>query len=102
MQMRYQEYFPKGILLILLFIMVTSVAAIRPDNTIYPFTNYFAFSEEGAITGGLNNQSYTSEDGMKIYEVTSDQDAYKLRFIFKTPESPFEMLCADIPQIPCQ
>ncbi|MFX0124284.1 MAG: hypothetical protein ACFFAE_11650, partial [Candidatus Hodarchaeota archaeon] len=92
MRSKYHEYFIKGLLLLLLCLMITSVSATRPNNSIYPLYNYFAFGEGGTITKGLHNQSFVSEDGMKIHEVTSVQDAYKFRFIFKTPKDPFEML----------
>ena len=41
---------------------------------------------------GLQNQSFVSEEGMKIHEVTSNQDAYKYRFIFQTPQESFDIL----------
>ncbi|UCG01766.1 MAG: hypothetical protein JSW11_19430, partial [Candidatus Heimdallarchaeota archaeon] len=92
MRLKSHKYIMKGILLLLLCLMITSVSASRPDNTIYPLYNYFAFGKDGTITRGLHNQSFVSKEGMKIHEVTSEQDVYKFRFIFKTPKKPFDVL----------
>ncbi|UCE12465.1 MAG: hypothetical protein JSV04_09745, partial [Candidatus Heimdallarchaeota archaeon] len=92
MKVKLSKYLVPGILALLLLLIVTSVAQIRPDNTLYPLYNYFAFEEDGAITEGLHNHSYVAESGLKIHEVTSEQNAYKFRFIFSTPDHPFEIL----------
>ncbi|KPK88163.1 MAG: hypothetical protein AMS27_00530, partial [Bacteroides sp. SM23_62_1] len=92
MRLKYHNYFIKGFLLLLLCVIITSVSAIRPDNTIYPLYNYFAFGKDGVIKNGLHNQTFVSEEGLKIYEVISNQDAYKFRFIFQTPKDPFNVL----------
>ncbi|MFX0120581.1 MAG: hypothetical protein ACFFB2_16155, partial [Promethearchaeota archaeon] len=92
MPLKYQKYFLNGSLLLFLFLSISSVSTIGPDNTLYPIFNYFAFGENGAITKGLHNQTFVSDEGMKIHEITSKQDAYKFRIIFKTPSDPFEML----------
>ncbi|MFX1507061.1 MAG: beta strand repeat-containing protein, partial [Promethearchaeota archaeon] len=92
MRLKYHNYFIKGFLLLLLCVTFSSVSAIRPDNTIHPLYNYFAFGKDGVIKNGLHNQSFVSEEGMKIHEVISDQDAYKFRFIFQTSKNPFDVL----------
>lgn len=86
------KYLLNGVLLFLLFSMLTSITAIRADNTLYPLNNYFAFGENGTITKGLSNESYTLENGFRVHEILSDQDAYKFRVIFPVPDKPFEIL----------
>ncbi|MFX0172328.1 MAG: hypothetical protein ACFE9L_10435, partial [Candidatus Hodarchaeota archaeon] len=86
------KYLLNGILLFLLISMLSSITAIKADNTLSPLYNYFAFGEKGTITKGLSNESYVSEAGYRVNEILSKQDAYKFRFIFSVPDNPFEIL----------
>ncbi|MFX0183026.1 MAG: hypothetical protein ACFE95_08100, partial [Candidatus Hodarchaeota archaeon] len=86
------KYLLNGVLLFLLFSMLTSITAIRADNTLYPLNNYFAFGENGTITKGVSNESYTIENSFRVHEILSEQDAYKFRVIFSVPDKPFEIL----------
>ncbi|MFX0152069.1 MAG: hypothetical protein ACFFAJ_14875, partial [Candidatus Hodarchaeota archaeon] len=86
------KYLLNGILLFLLISMLSSITAIKADNTLYPLHNFFAFGEKGTITKGLSNESSVSEAGFRVNEILSQQDAYKFRFIFSVPDHPFEIL----------
>jgi hypothetical protein len=91
MWVKDQKYLLKGILLFGLFLLIaTSISMAKPDNTLYPLTNYFAFDSKGALSSGIENRTVRSESGMKIHEVMSETDVYKYRFIFSPPDYQFE------------
>jgi hypothetical protein len=83
----------KGILFLsLLLLVTTSLKSAKPNNTLYPINNYFAFDTEGSVSLGLDNKTVLSELGIQYQEIMSETNVYKFRFIFTTPDYDFEML----------
>jgi len=93
MWLKNQQYVLKGILLFTFFLLaITTIDMARTDNTLYPLTNYFAFDSKGSVTQGLENRTILLESGMRVHEIMSEGNLNKYRFIFTTPEFPFETL----------
>ena len=91
MWLKDQKYLLKGFLLFVLFLLITTtISMAKPNNTLYPLTNYFAFDSKGAVSQGIENRTVVSESGMKIHEIMSEIDVYKYRFILTPPDYPFE------------
>ncbi|MHA2170175.1 MAG: hypothetical protein ACXAB7_09815 [Candidatus Kariarchaeaceae archaeon] len=80
-------------LLALVFLLLSSTLTVaRPDNTIYPLTNYFAFNDEGQIKNDVYNQSSTLDSGLTAHSVISEEPVYKFRLIFPTPTDQFDSI----------
>ncbi|MHA1995951.1 MAG: hypothetical protein ACW97Z_15550, partial [Candidatus Hodarchaeales archaeon] len=92
MNRKVSKFLPYGFLALLFLLLSSTLTVARPDNTIYPLTNYFAFNDSGELTWGLSNQSTILETGLQTHSITSEQPAYKFRLIFPSPTDPFDSL----------
>ena len=55
-----------GFLALLFLILFSMITVARPDNSIYPINNYFAFGESGQLKQDVYNKSALTESGIKV------------------------------------
>ncbi|MHA2401711.1 MAG: hypothetical protein ACXADH_01870, partial [Candidatus Kariarchaeaceae archaeon] len=92
MKRKVSQYLPYGLLALLFLLLSSTLTVARPDNTIYPLTNYFAFNDSGEISEGLSNTSSLLDSGLRAHSILCEQPAYKVRLIFPSPNDPFDSL----------
>ncbi|MHA1971819.1 MAG: hypothetical protein ACTSW1_02430, partial [Candidatus Hodarchaeales archaeon] len=90
---KYHKYVGLGFLSLLMLLgFSTTITAHSSDNRLYPYYNFFAFNEKGQIRSGLSNRTVINEDGLSAYQISSNTEGYKFRFILAKPEYRFEYL----------